>query len=53
MGGRGWALKKVAPTQGFFFQHIPACQLTDFTNHMWIPTELMERNDSLQKAINI
>ena len=23
MGGRGWALKKVAPTQRFFFQHIP------------------------------
>ena len=23
MGGRGWALKKVAPTQRFVFQHIP------------------------------
>ena len=26
MGGRGWALKKVAPTQGFFFQHIPGAE---------------------------
>ena len=25
MGGRGGALKKVAPTQRFFFQHIPDC----------------------------
>jgi hypothetical protein len=35
MGGRGWALKKVAPTQRFFFQHIHVSDLSK----MWVASK--------------